>query len=207
MQDQEIVHRVLAGDREAFRPLVERHQGKVIAILTRMVGDPEQAEELSQEAFVRAYQGLAGFRGDAQFSTWLIQIALHVARSHLKQRTRLAKVVSLEELLERGGTETEAWQDHRSSHRPDDRLEQGELAIRLERALDLLPPSHREAFVLKHVQEMSYEEIAKITGDSVGSLKVRTHRARGLLKKHLSADNRFPNNDRAPNGESARSEG
>jgi RNA polymerase sigma-70 factor (ECF subfamily) len=185
MQDQEIVRRVLDGDGEAYRILVDRHRGLVIGVLSRMGGGPDRAEELAQETFVRAYQGLSGFRGEARFSTWLIQIALHVARNQLKRERRQAKVVSLDELQEREGFDSDRLRDTRPGYAPDDGVERRELGERLSRALDELPPSYREVFVLKHVQEMSYEEISSITGDSVGSLKVRAHRARGILRDAL----------------------
>jgi len=158
-----------------------------MAVISRLAGDPDLAEELAQETFVRAYQGLSGFRGEARFSTWLVQIALHVARNHLRQRRRLAKVVSLDDLQDRG-IDVETLRETRRSFSPDDRLESQELAARLSRAMDRLPSSYREVFVLKHIRELSYGEIAEITGDSVGSLKVRAHRARAILRTELSGD-------------------
>lgn len=193
--DQYIVRRVLEGDREAYRVLVERHQGKLLAILTRMVGDADQAEELAQESFVRAYEGLGGFRGEARFSTWLIQIGLHLARNHLRKRTRMGRLVSLEESPGRA----ESWPDPRDSSRADAGVERHELGKRLERALTLLPDDYREVFVLKHVEDMGYEEIARITGDSVGSLKVRNHRARVLLRGHLREGARLNRGELARN--------
>jgi len=184
--DLAIVQLVLGGDREAFRTLVERHQGMVLGVVTRLAGDRDSAEELAQETFVRAYQGLASFRGEARFSTWLVQIALHVARNHLKRKRRNAKVVSLDELQERDAMDSRWLRETRRSFSADGGVENQELAVRLGRAMDQLPHSYREVFVLKHVQEMSYEEIARITGDSVGSLKVRAHRARSILREALS---------------------
>lgn len=186
--DLAIVRRVLGGEAEAFRTLVERHQGMVMGMVSRMVGDPDCAEELAQETFVRAYRGLGSFRGESQFSTWLIQIALHVSRNHLKWTRRNAKVVSLEELQERETGQEKWMRETRRSFSADDRVESRELAARLARAVDQLPHSYREVFVLKHVQELSYEEIAQITGDSVGSLKVRAHRARSILREVLRDD-------------------
>jgi len=183
--DQVIVQRVRDGDREAFRTLVERHKDKVMAILTRLLGNLDYSEELAQETFVRAYQGLDGFRGESRFSTWLVQIALHVARNHIKQHRRQGKVVSLDALQERVGLDSRNFRETRREFSADSRVEDRELSARLQNALDAIPVAYREVFVLKHVQELSYEEISRITGQSVGSLKVRAHRARALLREGL----------------------
>lgn len=176
-QDRPAVEAVQRGDREAYRTLVERHQGRVIAVLQRMVRDPHQAEELAQEAFVRAYHALPGFRGDARFGTWIVQIALHAARDHLR-RARRAPVVPIE-ALEASRLAASSGPD------PFRALEDRERMERLDAALEDLPPAYREVFVLKHVEGMSFEEIAAVVGDSVGTLKVRAHRARRLLRESL----------------------
>ena len=138
-EDLAIVQRVLNGEPEAFRTLVERHQGMVFGVVSRLVGDRDCTEELAQETFVRAYQGLGSFRGEARFSTWLIQIALHVARNHLKRKQRSAKVVSLDEMQDRDATDTRWLRETRRSFSADGRVENQELAARLGRAMEQLP--------------------------------------------------------------------
>jgi len=184
--DTVIINAVLGGDTEAFRHLVDRHRDTVYAILLRLASDPEVAEELAQETFVRAWRSLDGFRGDARFGTWLVQIALHAARDHHRGRKR-AKVVSLEELQEKSG-DAARLEEPRRSFDPTSDLDARELRERLEDGIRALPPAYREVFVLRHLEEMPYEEIASITGSSVGSLKVRSHRARKLLREYLETN-------------------
>ncbi len=181
--DVELVDAVRRGDVEAYRFLVERYQDRVHGVLRRLTDDPDRVEELAQEAFVRAFIGLRSFRGESQFGTWLIQIAVYAARD-LNKRDRRARLVSLDE-IEAGSGAIAALTETRSAYDPLERLNERELTERLEWALEGLPPAYREVFVLRVAEEMSYDEIAEITGDSVGSLKVRLHRARSLLKEAM----------------------
>lgn len=186
--DDTIIHTVRTGDTEAFAQLVDRHKEQVYAILMRLTRDPQAAEELAHEAFVRAYRGLDGFRGEARFRTWIIQIAINLARDRVRERRR-NRTVSLEALLEQDA-DAAVFADTRSQYDPLAEVSERDMITRFENALEELPASYREAFVLRHVQSMSYEEIAEITGDSIGSLKVRTHRARKLLKQAIFPDER-----------------
>lgn len=180
-EDVRIVDAVRAGDKEAFRVLVERHQDRVYGVLRRLTNDPDRAEELTQEAFIRAYKGLQNYRGDSQFGTWLIQIAVYAARDSYK-RERRRQVISLEEFQERAG-ETAEFRETRPGFDPLDIVNERELVERLERAMENLPPAYREVFTLRVVEELEYDEIARITRVSIGTLKVRLHRARILLKQ------------------------
>ena len=181
--DAIIVEAVQDGDTEAFRHLVDRHRNTIYRILLRLVSDPHQAEELAQETFIRAWRALDSFRGDARFSTWLIQIAVHAARDHHRSKGR-SKLVSLDELQEQNSSRAQI-EEHRSAFDPSSRLAERELGERLKKGIDLLPASYREVFVLRHLEEIPYEEIAAATGSSVGSLKVRSHRARRMLREYL----------------------
>lgn len=200
-EDAQIVAAVRAGDTEAFRTLVERHQDKVYGVLRRLTNDPDRAEELAQEAFMRAYQGIQNFRGDSQFGTWLVQIAVYAARDFYK-RERRAQVISLEEYQETVGAAAEQ-RETRSGFDPLENLSERELVEQLERAMESLPLAYREVFTLRVVEELDYEEIARITGDSVGSLKVRLHRARTLLKQFM--EDRPPEDHCASSGGSSNS--
>jgi len=181
--DEQIVESVRAGDTEAFRYLVERHQNMVYGMLLRLVNDPDSAEELAQETFVRAYRSLSSFRGDARFSTWLVQIAIHAARDRQRGKKR-RKIVSLSELEERRGQEAKL-EETRSAFDPLAELSESEFNTRLQKGLERLPEDYREVFVLRHLEELGYEQIAALTKSSVGSLKVRSHRARKLLREFL----------------------
>jgi RNA polymerase sigma-70 factor (ECF subfamily) len=186
--DDTIIRTVRTGDTEAFAQLVDRHKEQVYAILMRLTGDPQAAEELAHEAFVRAYRGLDGFRGEARFGTWITQIAINLARDRVRERRR-NRTVSLEALLEQDA-DAAVFADKRSQYDPLAEVSERDMIMRFENALEELPASYREVFVLRHVQNMPYEEIAEITGDSIGSLKVRTHRARKLLKQAIFPDER-----------------
>jgi RNA polymerase sigma-70 factor (ECF subfamily) len=185
--DRTAVREVQGGDTEAFRPLVARHQGRIYSIIFKMVGDPALAEELTQDTFVHAFRGIGGFRGEAQFGTWLVQIGLHVVRDHIRREQVIRKrgEVPLDSLGGEGD-ETRYLADPRSSSDPLAALGEKELKERVARALDLLPHEYREVLVLKHFEGWSYGEIAARTGCSVGSLKVRAHRARRLLREQLA---------------------
>jgi RNA polymerase sigma-70 factor (ECF subfamily) len=186
--DQTIVSAVQGGDREAFATLVSRHKDRVYGILLRLMADPQMAEELAHEAFVRAYRGLEGFRGQSQFGTWLVQIAVNLARDHRRARKR-SNVVSLDAMLEQD-TDAAVLEDKRPQYDPLAEISEREMRKQYEAALQELPPAYREVFVLHHIQNIPYDEIHEITGDTVGSLKVRAHRARRILKEKLFPDAR-----------------
>jgi RNA polymerase sigma-70 factor (ECF subfamily) len=186
-QDAAIVKDVQSGNTEAYRLLVDRHQGKLHGILTRMLGDRLLAEELAQEAFVKAYLGIQDFRGEAGFGTWLIQIGIHAARDHLRRqrRRRQLNVVSLDELREARRSSSDPPDERRASD-PFDVLDDHQRSELMMRALGFLPFEYREVLVLRHLEGWAYENIAVLTGDTVGTLKVRAHRARKLLKDQLT---------------------
>lgn len=184
-EDLSTVAAVRRGATEAFRDIVDRHGDLVYSVLRRLVGSPDLADELAQETFVRAYQGLDGFRGEALLRTWLVQIAINLVRDRRRAAGRSPRVVSLDELRERSSDDGEP-RDERAMAEPVGRLARREVSSRLQRELERLPLEYREAFVLKHVEGLKYEEIARITGQSIGCLKVRTHRARVRLRQALA---------------------
>ncbi len=170
IDDSKALERVRGGDREAFRPLVERHQNAVYSFVLRLVRNPDTAEEIAQEAFVRAFASVDRFRAESKFRTWVMQIALNLIRDRRRAEGRMPVVVSIEELRQRS--------DRPAAPDPESSMAREELASLLESALDSLPADYREVFVLKHVEGLPYGEIAEMTGVSVGALKVRAHRAR-----------------------------
>lgn len=189
-QDEAIVREVQRGRTESFAELVDRHKDRVYGILMRLTGDPPAAEELAHEAFVRAFQGLNNFRSESRFGTWLIQIAVNLARDRLRERRR-GRTVSLDALLERD-MDASFLAETRPAYDPSDEMDEQDLMDRFEAALGELPPDYREIFVLHHMQNIPYEEIASITGDAVGALKVRAHRARKLLKTKIFPESNQP---------------
>lgn len=173
----ELVARVRAGDEEAFRLIFDRYSRPVLGFIYDMVGDRSLAEDLAQETFVRAYKGLATLREETKLSTWLFAIAKNCAREQLRTRRRNEGNVELDaepafELRDKGRTPSSALLDK-------------ELSGVIQTALMKLDEDKRTVFTLKVLQQRSYEEIAEITGFSVGKLKTDLHRARAEMRKRI----------------------
>jgi RNA polymerase sigma-70 factor (ECF subfamily) len=185
-KDARAIQAVREGDGDAFRALVDRHGGTVYSVLRRLVNDADLAEELAQETFIKAYTGIDGFRGESGVGTWLVQIAINLVRDRRRAEQRTGPVISLDRFGERSGENiSPAEQEEKTD--PLRRLIRRELVTRLEKEVLRLPDEYREVFVLKHIEGLSYETIAHMTGDSVGTLKVRAHRSRMKLRKRLSS--------------------
>ena len=187
-KDSAVIQSVLDGNVEAFRHLVARHQGRLFTILLRVVGDEQEAEDLAQATFVKAYRSLSSFRGDSSFGTWLVQIGIHASRDCLRRRMRERErgTVSLESVIDRGGDAAEP-ADPGTTDDAKPEIERREDEALLQDALAELPPEYRLVLVLKHLEEWPFTRIAEFTGDSVGTLKVRAHRARRMLRERLAA--------------------
>jgi RNA polymerase sigma-70 factor (ECF subfamily) len=183
--EQAIIAAVRAGERDRYRILVERHHDTLYGVLVRLLADPTAAAELTQEAFVRAYSGLGGFRSEARFSTWLVQIGIHLARDEVRRRQRSRGVVSLDERLDEMGAAAEPAYEGDGAD-PLEGMCSREREKTLLAAIEQLPASYREVLTLRYFSEWSFAEISAQTGDSVGTLKVRAHRARSMLRDLLS---------------------
>ncbi len=184
--DHALVERAQAGDAGAFEALVERHQDHVYALAFRMLRSEADAAEVTQDAFLSAYQHLGDFRGDAQVGTWLHRIAANAAVSRLRKRKQAQAAedeLAAPEFTERGGL-TEFPRPEWAKAAEDQVLD-AELGEAIRRASDELPEAHREVFLLKDVDGLSYEQISEITGDSVPAIKSRLHRARLALREAI----------------------
>ena len=168
--DQAIIDRVLAGDQQAFSLLIVRYSDSLYRHAVGMTGSPDDAADILQNSFIKAYHHHGEVRG--RFDAWVFRIVANGCKDWLKniRRTHL----SYEEDDQPSGYET-----------PEEELDRGELRGHLDRALASLPASLREAFVMKHVEGRSYEEMAELLNTSVGALKMRVHRAREALQKLL----------------------
>ena len=174
--DVELVRRSTRGDLSAFEQLVDRHRPVVVRVAARIVG-PEDAEDVSQDAFLRAFHRLDRFRGDAPFRAWLLRIAHNAALDHLARRR--PEPVDPQQF---DASEPSA------SRPPAERLELRERIERLERKLRGLSAEHRAVLVLRDAEGMSYEEIADITDSPLGTVKGRLHRARREFVEMLRAN-------------------
>ena len=168
--DQQIIASVLAGDRDAFATLIQRYSDPLYRHALGMTGSPDVAEDILQQSFIKAYHHLAEVRG--RFDAWLFRIVANGCKDWLKNIRRTH--VSYEE------------DDQPSAYAtPDEDLDRSELRRDLDWALGKLADSLREAFVMKHVEGRSYEEMADLLGTTVGALKMRVHRAREALQALL----------------------
>jgi RNA polymerase sigma-70 factor, ECF subfamily len=168
-----IIRECTNGQSERFAVLVDRYRSLAYNSAYRMLGDQDAAEDVAQESFIAAYQGLKDFKFGSRFSTWLYTIVMNKCRDCLRAKR---PGVSLDDLAEVRSDRGPSPEERASSHQTGDIIQD---------ALNALPPEYREVIILKHVQDLEYTEIADILGVSVGSLKVRAHRGREMLKRAI----------------------
>ncbi|MFQ6131835.1 MAG: RNA polymerase sigma factor [Armatimonadota bacterium] len=178
--DTDLVARCLEGDLRAFDELVQRHQRPVYNVCLRMLGDRDEAADLSQDAFVRAYSRLTRFERGRAFRPWLLRIAINLCLNALRGR-RPALPVDHGDSSEAGVVVLRA-----ESQGPDQALEARELTTEVQRAVLSLPETYRAVAVLRHVEGMKYEEIAEVTGLPMGTVKTHLFRAKNLLRQSLA---------------------
>lgn len=189
-QEREIIEKVLSGDTEAFEALVLEHQNKVYSLALRMVGNEEDARDMAQEAFIRAFNSLTGFRGDSKFSVWLYRLTSNICidflRSRAKKRT-VSMTWSDDESEE--GAELEV-PDERFS--PEEQFERKSIRESVQRGLDSLSPQYREILILREINGLTYEEIGEALGIEEGTVKSRIFRARKKLCDFLIREGNIP---------------
>lgn len=171
-EDQTWIEKALGGDARAFEQLYRKHSGRVYALCLRMTGDPALAQELAQDAFVRAWEKLDSFRGHSQFGTWLHRLTVNVVLTALRSRgRRQQREFATDDLADLGvaapASEPGVMED-------------------LERAIASLPEGARKVFVLHDLEGYKHEDIAEMTGTATGTCKAQLHRARRLLREKLA---------------------
>ncbi len=184
--DVDLVRESRRGDKEAFRELVERYQRKIVAVALGMVNNTDDALEIAQETFVRAFQSLDKFKGEASFYTWLYRIVVNRAID-FRRRERRHPTVNLED---RGGAAGEggSYEDILKEERPTDPYQQTqarEIGDRLAAAIGELTPDHKAVILLREVEGLSYDEISRVMHCSKGTVMSRLHYARKKLQKKL----------------------
>ena len=188
MTDQELVERAKRGDQSAFERLVLDNQNKIYSLTLRLTGDREEAADLAQEAFVKAWQGLASFQGESSFSTWMYRLTTNLCIDYLRKKKRREGVepaVSLDD-TDSGWAEPAG----RDSD-PQLLLEKSERGKALARGLNMLPDWQRRVLVLRELSGLSYQEISSALDIDLGTVKSRIARARLNLRKILLEDGNF----------------
>ena len=182
--EAQMIASILAGDTQLYHQLIRPYERSVYMMALSYMKSEADAEDVAQEAFLKAFRHLATFRSEAKFSTWLIGIALNEARSRLR-REGILRMESIDDTSDKGGDTSPAMlRDWREV--PSEALERKEVRQMLQQAITNLPPIYREVFVLRDVEELNNEETAAALSISVGNVKVRLHRARLMLQKQLA---------------------
>jgi RNA polymerase sigma-70 factor (ECF subfamily) len=182
--ETKMIASILAGDRELYHKLIQPYELSVYRMAMSFVKNETEAEDVAQEAFLKAFRDLASFRGESKFSTWLISITLNEARRRLRRQNTM-RIESLDEPPEEGGKVSPALlRDWREI--PSEALERKEVRTLLQEAIGHLSPIYREVLVMRDIEDLSTEETAGALAISVASVKVRLHRARIKLQKELA---------------------
>jgi RNA polymerase sigma-70 factor (ECF subfamily) len=183
--DQLLVDRVNSGDQQAFNLLVRKYERKVVRLISRLVRDPSEVEDVAQEAFIKAYRALPQFRGDSAFYTWLYRIAVNTAKNYLVAQGRrpipLSDTLSEDEDGESFGREDVV----SDNHTPEAELLSRQIAETVNRAIEALPQDLRTAVTLREIEGLSYEEIAEAMNCPIGTVRSRIFRAREAIAEQL----------------------
>lgn len=181
--DQQLVERVQSGDKHAFDLLVIKYQRKLARLLSHFIRDAAEVEDVTQEAFIKAYRALPSFRGDSAFYTWLYRIGINTAKNFLVSQGR--KVPTIEGI---NNEDAEDFEDNsllKEVNTPESELMSKQIAQTVSKSLDALPEELRSAIVLREIDGLSYEEIATIMNCPVGTVRSRIFRAREAISEQL----------------------
>ena len=181
--DQQLVERAQRGDKRAFELLVDKYQRKLARLVSRLVRDPGEVEDVTQEAFIKAYRALPSFRGDSAFYTWLYRIGINTAKNYLAALGRRAPTSTEVEAEEAEGFES--GELLRDINTPESLLLTKEIGNTVNAAIESLPEELRSAIQLRELEGMSYEEIAKLMDCPIGTVRSRIFRAREAIAERL----------------------
>ena len=182
--EAEIIAAILAGEMQLYHELIRPHERSVYMMALSYMKNEADAEDVAQEAFIKAFRNLSTFRGDAKFSTWLISITLNEARNRLR-RQGIVRMQSLDEPPDEDGAVSPALlRDWREI--PSEAVEREEVRTLIKKAVELLPEIYKQVFLLRDVEELDVNETAQTLSISISNVKVRLHRARMMLQKELA---------------------
>jgi len=184
--DEELVDRSKTGDTESFNQLVRRWERPIFALAYRTLGREEDARDVTQETFLRAFRALPGFKGDAKFSSWLYRIALNLCRDWMRKERRTPVVavpegVDVEQLVS----------EHHQTASVEDLAARAELSRGVAKAMEHLPEEQRTAILLKEYHGLTFQEIADMTNCPLSTAKTRVYQGLTLLRKHLAEQGQF----------------
>ncbi len=188
-QDKELIQRANQGDRNAFNLIVNKYKDKVFKTAMRMVRNKDDAYDITQEVFIRAYKGLKNFKGDSSLYTWLYRITINNCLN-FTSRDKYRTMASVADLT----------QSSVSTVTPDSQLQESQLLERLDKAIEQLPPQQRAVFVMRYYDEMTHAEISKILNRSEGAVKANYFQAVKKLKTALKDVLGFPSKREIVNG-------
>ncbi|MCP4549030.1 MAG: sigma-70 family RNA polymerase sigma factor [bacterium] len=194
--DEDLILRVQDGDKRAYDELVKRFKVRLYNFVLRMLHDPELAEEITQDAFVRAYVNADKYRTIARFSTWLYTIAINLVRNHARRKKR-SPIQRMPMIGRQDGDKVEMDAPDRGEL-PDKDANRREIQLHIADIMLKIPEHYREPFVLREVNDLTYEEISAVTGLKLGTVRSRINRARAHFKNHWTA--RFRDMEQTPDG-------
>src|SRR4029434_253997 len=180
LADGELVLTAVSGRESAFDELVRRYQRPIASYVYRMVGDYDAALDLTQEVFIKVYNSLGRYRSEFKFSTWIYKIAHNAAIDHLRRHNAREQTLSSSDAPERSEVVLES-----RRLTPEQESERKERCSEIETVVQLLPHAYRELIVLRHSHDLSYDEIAEVTGLPLGTVKNRLFRAREAMREEL----------------------
>lgn len=185
--DAGLVARARIGEAAAFRAIMQRHNRRLYRVARGVLGNDAEAEDATQEAFVRGFQGLEGFRGESTLATWLTRIVLNEALGRKRRQRPMVDLNDLDRLDEQREARVLAFPGTRADSDPEAEAFRSEIRRLLEHAVDALPEAFRIVFVMREVEQMSVDETASQLGLRPETVKTRLHRARRLLRESLKA--------------------
>ncbi len=180
--DQELVRRVQRGDKQAFDVLVRKYQQKIVKLISRYVRDQDEALDVAQETFIKAYRALANFRGDSAFYTWLYRIAINTAKNYLVAQSRRPPDTDIDA---EDAVQFDGDSKLRETDLPEQLVHRDEVERVIYEAIDALPEDLRTAITLRELEGLSYEEIAQAMDCPIGTVRSRIFRAREAIEQKL----------------------